>query len=109
MPNPPRRITVDDLDAFATGAWILGTGGGGDPYFSLLEARQHWAAGKSVELIDPLSLDDDDAIACIGQMGAPIAIQEKMVDGPLIARTLTMMEKHIGRKFKAIMMWEVGG
>jgi DUF917 family protein len=109
MPAPPKRITMDDLEAFAIGAWILGTGGGGDPYFSLLEARQHWGAGRSVDLIDPLALDDDDAIACIGQMGAPIAMQEKMVDGPLIARTITMMEEHIGRKFKAIMMWEVGG
>ena len=109
MPTPPRKITIDDLDSFAIGAWILGTGGGGEPYFSLLEARQHWAAGKSVELIDPLSLGDDDLIACIGQMGAPIAMQEKMCDGPVIARTITMMEEHLGKKFKAIMLWEVGG
>ena len=53
MPNPTRTITPDDLESFAIGSWILGTGGGGDPYFSLLEARQHWAAGRSVELIDP--------------------------------------------------------
>jgi DUF917 family protein len=109
MPAAPKPITLDDLEAFAIGSWILGTGGGGDPYFSLLEARQHWGAGRSVELIDPLSLGDDDLICCIGQMGAPIAMQEKMVDGPLIARTITMMEKHLGKKFKAIMMWEVGG
>ena len=48
MPNPPFELTLEALDALAIGAWILGTGGGGDPYFSLLEARQHWApAGRS--------------------------------------------------------------
>src|SRR5580704_15060382 len=109
MPFAARRITMDDLEPFAIGAWILGTGGGGDPYHSLLEARMHWSAGKSVELIDPLTLDDDDLIACVGQMGAPIAMQEKMCDGPVIARTITMMEEFLGRRFKAIMLWEGGG
>ena len=42
-------------------------------------------------------------------MGAPLAMQEKMVDGPVIASTITMMEEYLGRKFKAIMLWEVGG
>src|SRR5476649_2087664 len=109
MTAAPLRITADHLDSFAIGAWILGTGGGGDPYFSLLEAKKHWAEGKSVELIDPMSLGDDDLVACVGQMGAPIVMQERLCDGPVIAATITMMEKHIGRKFKAIMLWEVGG
>ncbi len=109
MTAAPRRITLDDLESFAIGAWILGTGGGGEPYHSLLEARQHWAEGKSVDLIDPLALGDDDLIACVGQMGAPLAMQEKMCDGPVIARTITMMEEYLGKKFKAIMLWEVGG
>ena len=104
-----RKITADDLESFAIGAWIMGTGGGGEPYHSLLEARRHWSEGKSVELIDPMTLKDNDMIACVGQMGAPLAMQEKMCDGPVIARTITMMEEHLGRKFKAIMLWEVGG
>ena len=89
---------MNDLEAFAIGSWILGTGGGSDPCFSLLETRQHSSAGRPLELVDPLSLDRDDRDACIGEMGAPIAMQEKMVDGPLIAHTITMMEEHIGRK-----------
>jgi len=109
MTAAARRITVNDLEPFAIGAWILGTGGGGDPYHSLLEAQKYWAAGKTVELIDPLSLGDDDLIACVGQMGAPLALQEKMCDGPVIARTITMMEEFLGRRFNAIMLWEIGG
>ena len=41
MVNRPLRITIEHLESFAIGAWIMGTGGGGEPYFSLLEARQH--------------------------------------------------------------------
>jgi DUF917 family protein len=109
MPNAPYEITPADLESFAIGSWILGTGGGGDPYHSLLEARKHYADGKRVTLVDPLGLDDDALIACVGQMGAPMTLQEKLCDGPVIARTITMMEEHLGRRFSAIMLWEVGG
>lgn len=93
----------------AIGSWILGTGGGGDPYFSLLEARQHLAAGKRARIIDPLSLPDEALVACVGQMGAPLVKQERLVDGPVIASTITMMEEYLDRRFDAVMLWEIGG
>jgi len=34
-----RIVTVEELDFLATGAWILGTGGGGDPYHGLLALK----------------------------------------------------------------------
>ena len=106
---PPIELSAADLDDLATGAWILGTGGGGDPYFSLLEAKQHLADGKLVRLVDPLDLPDTALIGCVGQMGAPLAMQERMCDGAVMARTVTMMEQHLGRKFDALMLWEIGG
>jgi DUF917 family protein len=104
-----RWITEADLDDLATGAWILGTGGGGQPYYSLLEMKALYAAGRRVALIDPLSLADDALVACVGQMGAPLVIHEKLTDGPVMAETVRMMERHLGRRFDAIMVWEVGG
>lgn len=109
MPNTPFDLTETDLEDLATGAWILGTGGGGDPYFSLLEAKLHLADGKGVRVVDPMALPDDALIGCVGQMGAPLAMQERMCDGPVIARTVTMMEQHLGRSFDALMLWEIGG
>ncbi len=109
MPYTPFELTAEDLDALAIGAWILGTGGGGDPYFSLLEARQHLAVGKRARVIDPLSLPDEALVACVGQMGAPLVKQERLVDGPVIASTVTMMEEYLGRRFDAVMLWEIGG
>jgi DUF917 family protein len=109
MPQAPFELSLADLEDLATGAWILGTGGGGDPYFSLLEAKQHHAAGRRVVVHDPLALPDDALVGCVGQMGAPLAMQERMCDGPVIARTVTMMQEHIGRRFDALMLWEIGG
>ena len=107
--HDPFELDATDLEDLATGAWILGTGGGGDPYFSLLEAKLHLASGRGVRVVDPLALDDDALVGCVGQMGAPLAMQERMCDGPVIARTVTMMEAHLGRKFDALMLWEIGG
>ena len=54
------EITLDDIEALAVGAWILGTGGGGSPYLGLLNLRRLYAEGHRVQLMSPLDLDDDD-------------------------------------------------
>lgn len=103
------ELSAQDLEDLAAGCWVLGTGGGGEPYHSLLEARLHHAAGRRVTVIDPLALPDDALVACVGQTGAPIVTQERLCDGPVMASTVTMMERHIGRRFDAVMLWEIGG
>ena len=35
-----RELALDDVEAVAVGAWILGTGGGGSPYLGLLNMRR---------------------------------------------------------------------
>ena len=55
----PRTLTIDDIEALALGAWILGTGGGGSPYHRLLNMRELYRAGHEVTLIDPMSLAND--------------------------------------------------
>ena len=104
-----RAMTEPDFDALALGAWIMGTGGGGDPYHSLLEMKKLYAGGRRVSLMDPLDLDDEQLVAAVGQMGAPLVIQEKMTDANLIAETVRMMERHLRRSFSAIALWEIGG
>ena len=45
-PNQTHRVlTAEDMEALAIGAWILGTGGGGDPYHKLLNMRTVVSAG----------------------------------------------------------------
>ena len=38
-----REITLDEIEALAVGAWVLGTGGGGSPYLGLLNMRRLYA------------------------------------------------------------------
>jgi len=110
MQRPNQRVlTNNDIEAMAIGAWILGTGGGGDPYHKLLNVRQLYKSGHSVTLIDPLSLDDDDLIAIVSNMGAPIVGQERLADPEISTRPLRIMERYLGRKFDAVMALEIGG
>ena len=107
--NPAQKLTVEDLDALALGAWILGTGGGGDPYHKLMNAKQLYLQGKSASLIDPLSLADDALVAVVSTMGAPLIAQERIPDAYHAVRPVRAMEDYLGRSFDAVMSMEIGG
>lgn len=104
-----RKINRDDLEPLATGAWILGTGGGGSPYTSYLNVRKYYDEGGHVDLIDPMELADDDLVAVVSTMGAPLVFQERMSDPELAVKPLRIMESYLGRKFRAVMTVEIGG
>lgn len=102
-------ITLDDIEALAVGAWILGTGGGGSPYLGLLNMRRLYAEGHKVELISPFDLDDEDWVAIVSNMGAPLVGQERLADSRNIARAVAMQQEYHGWKFRAVMSLEIGG
>ena len=106
---PLRPVSLDDIESIAIGAWILGTGGGGSPYLALLNLRKLYAAGKVVSLMDPADLADDDRVAVVSNMGAPLVGQERLTDPDTMARAVTMMEEITGQRFRAIMSLEIGG
>ena len=82
-PNP---LALDDIEALAVGTWILGTGGGGSPCLGLLNMRRLYAEGHRVELTSPLELADEDWVAVVSNMGAPLIGQERLADSRNIAR-----------------------
>ncbi len=104
-----RPVSLDEIESLAIGAWILGTGGGGSPYLALLNLRQLYGRGAVVSLMDPADLADDDWVAIVSNMGAPLVGQERLTDPATIARAVEMMEEVIGRRFRAIMSLEIGG
>jgi DUF917 family protein len=105
----PRPVSIEEIEALAIGAWILGTGGGGSPYLALLNMRRLYGQGAVVPLLDPLDLADDDLVAVVSSMGAPLVGQERLTDPRPIARSVTLMEEYLGRRFRAIMSLEIGG
>ena len=103
------EITLEDIESLAVGAWILGTGGGGSPYLGLLNLRRLYAEGYRVQLMSPLDLDDNDRVAVVSNMGAPLIGQERLADSRNIARAVEMQEEFGGFKFRAVMSVEIGG
>ncbi len=104
-----RLVSAAEIESLAIGAWILGTGGGGSPYLALLNMRKLYRQGAAVALMDPLDLADDDPVAVVSNMGAPVVGQERLTDPRTIARAVQMMEEYLGRPFTAVMALEIGG
>src|ERR1041384_5696354 len=106
---PLRDITLDDIESLAVGAWVLGTGGGGSPYLGLLNMRALYKDGYRVQLMRASDLADDDWVAAVSNMGAPLVGQERLTDSRTIARAVALMEEHTGAKSRGIMSLEIGG
>lgn len=104
-----RDFEVDEIDPLAVGAWILGTGGGGSPYLAQLNLKKLYRDGRKCRLIDPLAFDDNDAVAVVSKMGAPLVGQERLVDPAHLARAMKLMEEYTGKPFRAVMSVEIGG
>jgi DUF917 family protein len=104
-----RPLREEELEPLATGAWILGAGGGGDPYQAFLNMRSLYAEGVSVSLIDPLALADHASVAVVSTMGAPLVSEERLTDPEVAAHAVRQMEKYLGRRFDAVMSLEIGG
>jgi uncharacterized protein len=104
-----QELSLDDIEALAIGAWILGTGGGGSPYLGLLNMRRLYGEGHRVRLMPPEALADDDWVAVVSNMGAPLVGQERLTDSRTIARAVALMQEHCGIAFRAIMALEIGG
>src|SRR5439155_2384638 len=104
-----RPVAAAEIESLAIGAWILGTGGGGSPYLALLNMRKLYRQGAVCRLMDPMALGDDDLVAVVSNMGAPLVGQERLADPRTVARAVTMMEEYLGRRFHAVMSLEIGG
>lgn len=102
-------VTLDDIEAIALGAGILGTGGGGNPYLGSLELREAIRQHGPARVIAPSDLPDDAIVPMTGYIGAPTASIEKIQQGQEILRALRVLERHIGRKVDAVGIAEIGG
>ena len=102
------RLTEDDLKSIATGAGILGTGGGGNPYVGMLRAREAMRRYGSVDVLSPEELDEDVRVVCVGGIGAPTVGIEKIRDIQAYY-ALRELESYIGETATALVSNEIGG
>jgi DUF917 family protein len=104
-----RELSIDEIESLAVGAWVLGTGGGGNPYLSLLNMRALYKEGHRVQLMPAADLDDAAWVAVVAGMGAPLVGIERLNDSRTIARAVRLMEEYTGRRFDGVMGMEIGG
>ncbi|MEM1261450.1 MAG: DUF917 domain-containing protein [Pseudomonadota bacterium] len=103
-------LSIDDVASIATGATLLGAGGGGDPYISLLAARQMYAlGGRQATVIDLDAVDDDALILCVAGFGAPTVMKERLFEPTHVLHALRTLEAHLGRSADALIAAEMGG
>lgn len=101
-------IGENELDALAIGANILGSGGGGDPVYDMLIAKECIREWGPVPLLSLDNLNDESWIAPIGYMGAPLICLEKIPSGrefPLIVKQLENYHMSI----RGLLPFEIGG
>ncbi len=104
------QVTLNDTNAIAIGAGILGTGGGGSTYLNRLrldnEIRRQ---SRAVEVVQADDLPDEALVCAVGGMGAPTVSNEKLQAGNEIATAVRALEDHLRRKISAIVIGEIGG
>jgi DUF917 family protein len=104
-----RLLDPDSLRALSRGSAVLGAGGGGDAYVTLLQALQATEDFGPVPLVDLDELPDDALIMPCAGIGATTIILEKFEKGDEGARLLEQLQFVTGRRVAALMAIEIGG
>lgn len=103
------KISQPMLADLARGAAFLGSGGGGDPYYSLLLAEAAIEICGSFDLISLEDLKDDALVVPCGWIGAPTVSVEKLPNGEEATNGLRRLEQLMGRQIDAVLPIEIGG
>ncbi|QED46403.1 DUF917 domain-containing protein [Cytobacillus dafuensis] len=104
-----RFIGVEEIEALAVGAAVLGTGGGGDPYLGKIMAQEAIKEFGPVTLLDPSEVPADALVVPVAMMGAPTVFVEKIPNGDEALHSLRRLEDYLGKKAFAVMPMECGG
>src|ERR1700761_4542257 len=104
-----RLLDPPTLRAMARGCAVLGAGGGGDTYLSMLQALQAAEDYGPAPLVDLDELPDDGLIMPCGGIGAPTVSIEKIENGDEGPRLRHYLEALSGRRVAALMAGEIGG
>jgi DUF917 family protein len=104
-----RLLDHDALHAMARGCAVLGAGGGGDTYYTLLQALQAAEDFGPAALVDVDELPGDGLIMPCGGVGAPLVGLEKIEAGDEGERLRNLLERQTGQTVIALMAGEIGG
>jgi len=104
-----RELGKQNIVDIATGAAVLGTGGGGDPYIGMLMAQQAIQEHGPVKLLEPEEVPDNELVVPAAMMGAPTVMLEKIPRGDETIQAFEALERYMGAEAYATMSIEAGG
>lgn len=104
-----RSLGEHELDDLATGAAILGTGGGGDPYIGKLIAREAIREHGPVTIVEVDEVPDEALVVPSAVMGAPTVLVEKLPSGDETTVAFRALQERLGREIAYTIPIEVGG
>ena len=102
-------ISETDLDWITIGCYILGTGGGGSPYSTMLRVRGILQAGGTVRVVSPDDLKDEDLVGSGGAAGSPTVGIEKLSADEIMDAQNSLYELFKGGRATHIIPIEIGG
>ncbi len=103
------RLEAADLEGYARGCAILGSGGGGDVEAAILQARASIEAHGPVTVVDLDDLPDDALVMPIAGWGAPTVGIEKLGSGREGAALAAAVRRWFDAPVAAVMAGEIGG
>lgn len=102
-------ISETDLDWITIGCYILGTGGGGSPYSTMLRVRGILQGGGKVRVVSPDDLKDEDLIGSGGAAGSPTVGIEKLSADEIMDAQNSLYELFKGGRATHVIPIEIGG
>lgn len=102
-------LTEADLLPLSIGAALLGTGGGGNPYYGMLRLRELMRNGAAIRILPLDALPDDAMVGTVGSIGAPVIGIEKPPEGRETYRAMRAVEEACGVKMAGLIAAEIGG
>ena len=103
------EIGVDDLPALALGSSVLACGGGGNPYYGQLVAREVLAKSGPVSVIELAEMQPDSLAILSALMGAPLVGIEKPLGLTALLSGFRAVERSAKVPIGAFVAAEVGG
>jgi DUF917 family protein len=104
-----KKLTITDLEDLALGAAVLGSGGGGNPAYDLLMAKQQLEEGRAMRLVEIQDLNEKALVAPVAFMGAPLVCIEKLPSGKEFGAILQRICEMHGRPVTHLLPAEIGG
>jgi DUF917 family protein len=101
-------VSETDLDWISIGCYILGTGGGGSPYSSMVRIREMLRRGAVIRVVSPTDLPDDAAVGCGASAGSPTVGIEKLA-GDEMVQAQEELFKACGQRATHMIAIEIGG